>query len=209
MAKLLHIEVSPMGEGSVSRKIAEEFLTAWRAKHVGGELIHRDLSANPVPHLDAETIFAGYTPEGDHSVRMAAKHKERHELIDEILSVDEILISTPMWNWSLPSVLKAYFDQLVVPGKLDASSAQGLAGKKVTYVVSQGGSYAPGTPREGWDFLTGYLKHFATVLGSTDVEVILTELTFAGVVPGMENLVDKKEASIAQAKKAAHERAAA
>lgn len=209
MARLLHIDVSPMGENSVSRRVALEFLNTWRAKHVGGEVVNRDLNANPVPHLDAETIFAGYTPEGEHSPSMSAKHKARHELIDEILAADEILISTPMWNWTLPSVLKAYFDQLVVPGKLDASGAQGLAGKKVTYVVSQGGSYAPGTPREGWDFMTGYLKHFATVLGSNDVEVILTELTFAGVVPGMENLVDKKEASIANAKKAASQRAAA
>lgn len=114
-----------------------------------------------------------------------------------------------MWNWNLPSVLKAYFDQLVVPGVLDASSAQGLAGKKVTFIVAQGGSYAPGTPREGWDFMTGYLRHFATVLGSTDVDVILAELTFAGVVPGMDNLVDLKEASIAAAKQAAGQRAAA
>ena len=99
--------------------------------------------------------------------------------------------------------------QKINPGKLDASNAQGLKGKKVTYAVSQGGSYAPGTLRQGWDFMTGYLKHFASVLGSSDVEVILIELTFAGVVPGMENLVDKKEASIANAKKAASQRAAA
>ena len=209
MSTLLHIDVSPMGEGSVSRKIAQEFLNTWKEKYQGGQLIYRDLNSNPVPHLDAETIFAGYTPESDQSMSMSAKHKARFELIDEILSVDEILIATPMWNWSLPSVLKAYFDQLVVPGKLDAAGAQGLVGKKVTFLVSQGGSYAPGTPREGWDYLVDYLKHFATVLGSTDVEVILTELTFAGVVPGMENLVDKKEASIASAKKRASERAAA
>ena len=209
MSRLLHVEVSPMGENSVSRKIASEFLATWKAQRPDGEVVHRDLNANPVPHLDAETIFAGYTPEDQKSPSMVAKQKARFELIDEILGVDEILISTPMWNWNLPSVLKAYFDQLVVPGVLDASGAQGLKGKKVTFVVSQGGSYAPGTPREGWDFMTGYLKHYATVLGSTDVEVILTELTYAGVVPGMENLVDKKEASIAAAKKLATERAAA
>lgn len=209
MPTLLHIDVSPMGENSVSRTVTADFLAAWTAAHPGGAIITRDLNANPVPHLDAETIFAGYTPEGDQPATMAAKHRARHELIDEILGVDEIVISTPMWNWNLPSVLKAYFDQLVVPGKLDASGAQGLAGKKVTYIVAQGGSYAPGTPREGWDFMTGYLRHFATVLGSTDVDVILAELTFAGVVPGMDNLVGLKEASIADAKQRAQQRAAA
>ena len=209
MSTLLHVEVSPMGENSVSRKIAAEFLNAWKTQRPNGVVIHRDLNSNPVPHLDAETIFAGYTPEAQRPASMAAKHQARLELIEEILGVDEILISTPMWNWSLPSVLKAYFDQLVIPGVLDGSNARGLAGKKFTYVVSQGGSYAPGTPREGWDFITGYLKHYATVLGSDDVQVILSELSFAGVVPGMENLVDKKEASIAAAKKLAAERAAA
>lgn len=209
MATLLHIEVSPMGENSYSRRIAQTFMDSWHKKHTDGDVIHRDLNANPVPHLDAETIFAGYTPEGEWPSSMASKHKARLDLIEEILAVDEILISTPMWNWSLPSVLKAYFDQLALPGKLDGSSAQGLKGKKVTFVVSQGGSYAPGTPREGWDFLTGYLKLFVTALGSTDVEVILTELTLAGVAPGMESLIDKKEASIESAKKAASERAAA
>lgn len=198
-----------MGENSISRSISAEFLASWTAAHPGGAVISRDLNANPVPHLDAETIFAGYTPEGQQSESMARKHKERHALINEILSVDEILISTPMWNWTLPSVLKAYFDQLVVPGLLDASGAQGLAGKKVTFVVAQGGSYSPGTPREGWDFMTGYLRHFASVLGSTDVEIILAELAFAGVVPGMDDLIGMKEASIAAAKKLAHERAAA
>lgn len=209
MSTLLHIEVSPMGAQSVSRAISEEYVQVWAVANPGGAVITRDLNANPVPHLDAETIFAGYTPEGEQPPTMAAKHAERQLLIDEILSVDEILISTPMWNWSLPSVLKAYFDQLVVPGQLDASDAQGLAGKKVTFVVAQGGSYAPGTPREGWDFMTGYLRHFATVLGSTDVEIILSELSFAGVVPGMDELIPKKEESIALAKKAANQRAAA
>ena len=209
MPTLLHLEVSPLGENSVSRQVSAEFIRSWTAAHPGGAIISRDLSTDPVPHLDAETIFAGYTPEGDRPASMAAKHDARMALVQEILGVDEILISTPMWNWSLPSVLKAYFDQLVVPGVLDASGARGLASKKVTFVVAQGGSYAPGTPREGWDYLTGYLTHFATVLGASDVEIVLAELTFAGVVPGMDDLVPMKEASIAAAKKLAFDRAAA
>ena len=138
---------------------------------------------------------------------MAAKHHYRQELIKEIIAVDEIVISTPMWNWSVPSVLKAYFDQIIIPGQLDGSGADGLKGKKVTYVVSQGGSYAKDAPRHGWDYETGYLELVATALGSTDVEVILAEFTLAGIVPGMESLIEKKEASIAAAITAAQKRA--
>jgi FMN-dependent NADH-azoreductase len=209
MSSLLHIEVSPGGEHSVSRSISAEFLTAWSAKHADGKVISRDLAANPIPHLDGEAIFAGYTPEDQRSSTMVAKHTFRHELIAEITGVDEILISTPMWNWAIPSVLKAYIDQIILPGTLDGSGADGLKGKKVTFVVSQGGSYAEGAPRHGWDYETGYLKQFATALGATDVEVILAELTLAGIVPAMESLIPQKEASIAAAKSAAKARAAA
>jgi FMN-dependent NADH-azoreductase len=207
MSSLLHIEVSPGGENSVSRSISADFLTSWNKKNPAGQVISRDLHTNPIPHLDAEAIFAGYTPEGDRSAGMAQKYAFRHELISEITGVTDILISTPMWNWSIPSVLKAYFDQIILPGTLDGSGADGLKGKKVTFVVSQGGSYAEGTPRHGWDYSTGYLKLVANALGATDVEVILAELTLAGVVPAMEPLKPKMEASIAAAKSKATSRA--
>ena len=208
MSSLLQIEVSPGGEHSVSRQISAEYVAAWKAVHSDGTVILKDFATNPVPHLDGEAIFAGYTPEGSRSEGMVAKHQYRQDLIKEITGVDEILISTPMWNWAVPSVLKAYFDQIIIPGQLDGSGADGLKGKKVTFVVSQGGSYAEGSPRHGWDYETGYLNLVATALGSTDVEIILAELTLAGIVPGMESLVEKKEASIAAAIAAAKKRAA-
>lgn len=209
MSTLLHIEVSPSGENSVSRMITKDFLDSWSENHLDGMVITRDLNTNPIPHLDAEAIFAGYTPEDQRSSNMVAKHNFRHELIREITGVDEILISTPMWNWSVPSVLKAYFDQIILSGTLDGSGADGLRGKKVTFISAQGGSYKEGTPRFGWDYMTGYLKLVANALGSTDVEVISAELTLAGLVPGMDRLIPLKEESVAAAKIEARKRAAA
>jgi FMN-dependent NADH-azoreductase len=129
-------------------------------------------------------------------------------LIHEILGADEVLISSPMWNWSIPSVLKAYFDQIIMTGTLDASRAPGLKGKKMTFIVAQGGSYQPGTPRADWDHGTGYLKFLAGVLGATDIEVILAELTLAGIAPGMDAQVEAKERSLIAARNAARARAA-
>ena len=209
MSTLLHISVSPFGDQSISRAVADEFVSAWSAAHPDGTVIVRDLAANPVDHLDAETLFAGYLAPEDRTPAQAAKHDFRFELINEITGVDEIVVSTPMWNWSVPSTLKAYIDQIIVPGVLDGSGADGLRDKKVTFIVSQGGSYAEGAPRFGWDHQTAYLRQVGQALGSKDVEIILSEFGLAGVVPGLENFVDTKDASIVAAKEAAKVRAAA
>jgi len=209
MSTLLHISVSPMGDHSISRGVAGEFVTAWTAAHADGVVIERDLAANPVPHLDAEVIMAGYVPAEDRPASQAAKHDARIALINEILGVDEIVISTPMWNWNLPSVLKAYFDNIIIPGVLDGSGADGLRDKKITNIVAQGGSYAEGAPRYGWDHQTEYIRLVAAALGATDIEVITSEFGLAGVAPGMENFLEHKNASIIAATEAAKARAAA
>lgn len=208
MRSLLRIEVSPSGTHSVSRGVAEEFVSAWQEKNTAGTVILRDLALNPTPHLDDEAIRAARTPEDQRSETMRAKLEYRLSLINEIKESDEIVIATPMWNWSIPSVLKAYFDQVILVGTFDANRARGLVGKKVTFIVAQGGSYAPGAVREGWDHMTGFLKHVATVLGAEDVEIIVAEYTLAGIAPGMESLAEAKTDSISAAKAAARERAA-
>ena len=207
MSSLLHIEVSPWAENSLSRSVSADFITAWNTANADGTVITRDLDTTPVPHLDVEAIAAAFMGEEDRSEPMAAKWGARMFLIEEISGVDEILISTPMWNWSVPSVLKAYIDNLIIPGVFDEGTAT-LAGKKVTFVVAQGGSYRDGTPKAGWDYATGYLNQFATAMGATDIEVITVEFGLARVVPALEGFISHKEASIAAAKEAAIARAA-
>ena len=208
MSYLLHIEVSPLGENSISRSISQDYVSTWLATHPEGRVILRDITGNTVPHLDIEAIYARFTPEEQRSPSMAAKLKYRHELIAEITGADEIIVSAPMWNWSIPSALKAYFDQIIMPGTLDANTNRGLTGKKITFVVAHGGSYAKGAPKEDWDFETGYLKLVANALGATDVEIIAAEFTLAGIAPGMEAFMDSKATSIELARQAARNRAA-
>jgi FMN-dependent NADH-azoreductase len=202
MSDLLHIEVSPLGDRSISRSISKEFLAVFNEKNPGAVIVTRDLAEDSIPHLDGETINAGYTPEANRSASMQAKHEFRTTLVEEVNNAKHILISTPMWNFAVPSVLKAWIDQIMMPG---ATKVIG----KVTVIVSQGGSYAEGAPRAGWDWQTGYLKQVFGSIGATDVEVILSEFGLAGVVPAMANFVDHKNVSIAAAKSAAKERAAA
>ena len=202
MSDLLHIEVSPQGDNSISRAISKEFLTTFNEKNPGAVIVTRDLATESIPHLDGETIFAGFTPEANRSEAMQAKHHYRLKLVNEVNEAKHILISTPMWNFSVPSVLKAWIDQIIISGTTKVTG-------KVTVIVSQGGSYAEGAPRAGWDWETGYLKQVFTSLGATDVEIILSEFGLAGIVPALSNFIEQKNDSIAAAKEAAKLRAAA
>lgn len=205
MSTLVHIEVCPWAENSLSRSVSTEYVTSWNAAHLDGTVINRDLDKTPVPHLDVEAISAGFMAETDRSEPMAAKWGARMYLIEEISSADGVLMSTPMWNWSVPSVLKAYIDNVIIPGVFDESTAT-LAGKKVTFIVAQGGSYVDGTPKAGWDYASDYLRQIATAMGATDIEVITVEFGLAAVVPALEGFISHKEASIAAAKEAATSR---
>jgi len=202
MSDLLHIAVSPMGDHSISRAIDGAFMEAFKARHANADIISHDLSIETIPHLDGEAIGAGYTPEDARGVSAAAKHNYRLGLIKEVNEAKHIMISTPMWNFSVPSVLKAWIDQLIIPGAVTVTG-------KVTVIISQGGSYAEGAPRAGWDWESGFMKQVFESIGATDVEVIVSEFGLAGIAPGLESFVDNKAASIAAAKEKAAARAAA
>merc|ERR1719487_776675 len=107
----------------------------------------------------------------------------------------------------MPSVLKAYIDQIVMPGVLDPYSCKKLAGKKITVLIACGSSYGPDAHHPEWDYESGYLKFIFSSLGSEDVQVIRTEFCLAGIMPGMESLIEKKTQSMVDAKAAAEVRA--
>lgn len=108
----------------------------------------------------------------------------------------------------VPIVLKAYIDQLVVAGVLNFPS-KSFSEVSVTILIACVGSYSEGSWHTEYDYMTGYMKFLFSNLGSEDVEVIRTEYTLAGVVPGMEGLVDKKAESLAAAKEVSSKRAKA
>jgi FMN-dependent NADH-azoreductase len=208
MTHLLHISCSPRSD-SQSRAVGQEFVKAYQAKFDGVKVVHRDLAVSPVPHLDGDTIFAEYIPIESRSENQVMSHQYRMELIKEILDAKDIVLSTPMWNWGPPSVLKAYFDQIILIGVLDSFGEKNLADKSVTIVIATGGGYGPDSWHPEWDFISGFLKVLFTNLGSSDVEIVRTEFTLAGVIPGMESLIPQKEKSFTDSICAVQERVAA
>jgi FMN-dependent NADH-azoreductase len=110
------------------------FVESYRKANPSHTVVSRDLAANPIPHVDAEGLSAGYVPEDQRAATMAAKHKLRLDLISEIQGAAAVVIATPMYNWNVPSALKAYVDQIVMPGVFDSYGNGGLKGKPITVI---------------------------------------------------------------------------
>jgi FMN-dependent NADH-azoreductase len=205
MATLLHIDSSLFPDASVSRDVAATFVNTWKAEHPDGTVIHRDLAAEPVPHLDGALLAAGQIPAEDRTPEQVAALELRETLITELEQADAVLIGAPMYNFGVPSTLKAWIDQVIVVGRTaGAEGKQTTAGIPTTVIVSRGGGYGAGTPREGWEFTETFMRKFGEFLG-LDLHVVVAELTLARRNPAMADLIDKADEVLA----AAHESAGA
>lgn len=197
MPTLLHIDSSAVADGSVSREVTAAFRAAWLAEHPEGTVIHRDLAADPIPHLDAHGIKAGFVPVEGRSPEQAAAFALREELMAELEQADAVLIGAPMYNFTIPSTLKAWLDQVILMGRT-AGEEPTAKGTPVTVVAARGGSYAPGAPREPYEFVTTYLEKVLTMLG-LEVDFIVPEFTMAAQVPAMADFVPQAAESKARA----------
>lgn len=204
MSTLLHIDSSAMTQGSVSREVAATFRQEWQAAHPDGTVVYRDLAVTQVPHLSAAAITAQYSAPEAHTEEQRAAVALREELTVELEQADAVLISSPMYNFTIPSSLKAWLDQVVQFGRTGGEGGT-VAGKPITVVVSRGGAYGPGTPRESFEFATSYLEKALTGLLGAEVDLVVAELTLARVNPAMAEFIELADASKAQA----HEQAAA
>jgi FMN-dependent NADH-azoreductase len=196
MATLLHIDASLFpGEASASRTVTAAFADAWREAHPEGTVVHRDLAAEPLPHIDVVTVSAAFADPATHNEAQAAAHAARLVLVEEAENADAIVIGAPMYNFGLSSSLKAWIDHVILAGRTLGEGTQSLAGKPVVIVASRGGSYEPGTPREGMEFVKNYLAGVLSTHLGINPEFITIQLTLAHTVPAMAELKPLAEAS--------------
>jgi FMN-dependent NADH-azoreductase len=178
MANLLFISSSLFGDGSQSQLIASEFIDRWRETHPSTTVIERDLAADSMPHLNLSTFAAAMQPADARSSteREAAALADR--LIEEVEAADVIVIAAPMYNFSIPSTLKAWIDHIARAGRTFRYGAAGpegmLRGKKVFVVTGRGGIYSQG-PAKSLDFQEPYLRAVFAFLGLSDVTFIHVE----------------------------------
>ena len=149
MPTLLAIEVSPRHEFSTSRKLTALFIDRWKAARPGAAVVVRDLMRTPPPFVDLARIGGAFTPREQHSPESAAAIKVSDGLVAELKAADHIVIGTPMFNFSIPAVLKAYIDQIVRVGVTVSPNNVGLlTGKKATIILASGGDFSPGSAVE-------------------------------------------------------------
>ena len=203
---ILHVESSPLGERSVSRKLAARILAELKAKHPHSKIIERDLAANPFPHLDGLTVGAFFTPPEQRNEMLSEAIKLSDQAVDEVLAADSIVIGAPMHNFSIPSALKAWIDHIVRTGRTVRYTEwgpEGLvpSGKKVIIASARGGFYSDG-PMKALDYQETYLKSVLEFIGLTDIAFVRAE--GVGRSPEAANAaMELAEAQVASAVQAA------
>lgn len=204
MPTLLHLDSSADPTGSVSRRLTARFAEAWQASGTGHLVVRRDLHLDPLPHLPTNALhWAPRLRPAGHSVPADAEALQS-ELIAELIAADVVLIGAPMYNWSMPSTLKAWIDYIQVGGTTSTFDrpSQPLAGTPVVIVSTRGGQYGPGSGNEGTDHEVPALQQVLGVALGMDVAVVTAELTLAPVVEAMAGLRAHAEASLAEAETA-------
>ena len=191
---LLQINASIFSNHGQSTRLADEFVAAWRASNPGAKVIARNLAEETVPHLDAERFGAFLAKPGERSVEQQAVVEYSDALIDELKRADVLVLGLPMYNFGLPSTLKAYIDHIARAGATFKYTEKGpvglLTGKKAYVFATRGGLYA-GTPL---DTQTAYVRDMLRFLGIDDVEFVYAE----GLATGAE----RRAAALSQAQRA-------
>ncbi|CAN7278266.1 FMN-dependent NADH-azoreductase [Neorhizobium sp. LjRoot104] len=178
MSSILLVTSSPRGDDSLSSKVAHDLANELSARDNGTSVVHRDLGANPIPHLDSVTTSAIRKPAADRSPAEAAAADYSDKLVAELLAADTLVIATGLINFNIYSTLKSWIDNVARAGqtfRYTAEGPEGLAtGKKVYIVLASGGVYSQG-PAIGMNHAVPYLTTVLGFMGMKDVEVIYVE----------------------------------
>lgn len=184
MAHLLHIDASPRGERSHSRRMTREFIEQWKHSHPNDTVTYRDLGHNPVPYVDEPWIAAAFSPPEQHTLELREAIRLSDQLVDEFLAADIYVIGIPMYNFSVPGVFKSYIDQIVRIGRTVAYEPNDVAdvykplvlGKKMFIVEARGDSgFEPGGRYEKMNHHDPYLTTIFGFMGITDITFIHIE----------------------------------
>jgi FMN-dependent NADH-azoreductase len=184
MAHLLHIDSSPRGERSHSRRMTRQFVEEWKHSHPDDTVTYRDIGRNPVPHVDEAWIVAAFSSPEQHTPELREAIRLSDQLVEEFLAADVYVIGVPMYNFSVPSVFKAYIDQIVRVGRTVAFEPDDSAnvfkplvlGKKMFVIEARGDSgFQAGGRYEKMNYHDSYLVTVFGFMGITDITFIHVE----------------------------------
>ncbi len=178
MKKILHIISSPKGENSFSIKLGNAIIDKILAANPGSTVKVNDLSKHPFPHLEEATLAAFYTPVTAQTPESKKALQNSDQAIAEIMEADMIVIGAPLWNFGIPSVLKAWIDHIAranVTFKYSEAGAEGLIKNKIVYIAMASGAIYSSGAYQPFDFVPSYLKSVLGFLGMTNLTVFRVE----------------------------------
>ena len=201
---LFRLDASINPGQSASRAIADIVEEEWRQAHPGDPVIRRHVGTDPLPaDAWADAVTGARTPEADRTERQRAGVALAARLAGELAEADAVLLAVPLYNFGVSQHIKTWIN-LVIAAPRDGSGANGtgplLAGKPTVLVTVRGGAYGAGTPRDGWDHSTGYLRRILADVWGAELTVVEREFTLVGVNPALDQFTELA----AQLKDAAH-----
>lgn len=192
MKRILNIVSSPGKENSFSVRLSNAVVTKLQAAYPGSTVQTRNLALNPFPHLEESHITSFFTPEEYRTEAQNTALRHSDQAIKEVMDADIIVIGVPMYNFGIPSNLKAWIDHIVRQGLTFTFTEKGpeglLKNKKVYLAIATGGIYSEG-PMKIYDFTESYLRTILAFIGITDVSVFRAE---GMAVPGMQETALQK-----------------
>ncbi len=180
MKKILHLDSSARSAGSYSRNLSLQFVESWQQFNPDSEVIYRDLAQDKIPHVDELWVEAYEARPDDRTPEMKAAIALSDRLIDELFAADYYVFGVPMYNLTIPSVLKAYLDQVIRRDRIftfdETGKPQGLLkGKKALIITTRKFNYREGTEACDRNYLEPYLKAILKVIGVEDVTVVVAD----------------------------------
>lgn len=196
--KLLHVDSSILGAHSVSRQLTAEVVAEWKKANPSTTVDYLDVAAHAPAHFGADALGIKVGVQAEPTPAQRAENALSEQLISQFLAADVIVVGAPLYNFTIPSQLKAWIDRVLVAGqtfRYTESGVEGLAkGKKVIVASTRGGHYSVGSPAAGMDHQETYLQTVLGFIGVTDIEFVRAE--------GLAISPDSKEAAIKEAQAA-------
>lgn len=190
MTTLFRLDASILPATSASRALADIVEQEWIATHPESTIVRRDVTADPVSASTWQNaVTAGFTPEADRSDEQRAALLLAEALSDELVSADALLFAVPLYNFGVSQHFKTWFD-LVYTAAPTSPEGTALQGKPATLVTVLGGNYSQGTPKEGWDHSTPWLRRVLAEVWGLDLRVVERPFTLVGVNPALDIFAD-------------------
>ncbi|PRZ41148.1 FMN-dependent NADH-azoreductase [Antricoccus suffuscus] len=207
MSKIFRLDASIRQEGSVTRALADTIERTVAEELADADVVRRDLGVTPLDgSVWPAAVSAGPVPEGERTSEQVAAAGIAAELADQLEGADALIFAVPLYNFGVSQHFKTWLDVVTTDPRF-APGTQPLAGRPAFLVTARGGGYGAGTPREGWDHATGWMRRMLEDVWGLDLDVIEAELTLADVNPAMADLRDLAKRQLEEAHDAARETA--